>query len=101
MLDGVGVFLLFVLDDCWVTVVVCFRVNNLSRLGWYNVVGNVGVLYDIVHGAGKAMLMRGGACAAELRLMRLGVESRRAMGCVFVLQSFCVICFLLRGEDFW
>jgi hypothetical protein len=85
MLDGVRVFLLFVLDDCWVTVVVFFRVKNLSKVSWYSVVGNVGVLYGIVHGAGKAILMRGGACAAELRLMGLGDKSRCAMGCVFVL----------------
>jgi len=30
-----------------------------------------GVLCGIVHGAGNAMLMLGGACAAELRLMGL------------------------------
>ena len=32
----------------------------------------------MVHGVGKAMLMRGGACAAELRLLGVGVGS----GCV-------------------
>ena len=73
MLDGVGLFLWFVLDACWVTVVVCFRVKILSRVGWYSVVGNVGVLCGIAHGAGKAILLRGGACAAELRLMGWGL----------------------------
>ena len=33
------------------------------------------LLCGMVHGAEKAMLMRGGACAAELRLMGLGVGS--------------------------
>ncbi len=48
-------------------------------------VGNVGVLCGIVHGAGNAILMRGGTCAAELRLMGLGAGSRCAKVCVFVL----------------
>jgi hypothetical protein len=68
-----------------VTVVVCFRVKNLSMVGWFSVVDSVGVLCGIVHGAGEAISMRSGACAAELRLMGLGVGSRFAMGCVFVL----------------
>ena len=63
-------------------------------------VGSVGVLCGIVHGAENAILMRGGACASELRLMGLGVGSRCAMVCVFVVLSFCVICFLLHGEVF-
>ena len=47
----------------------CLVVRNLS-----NVVCVVGsrcglFLWGIVHGVGNAMLMRGGACAAELRLM--------------------------------
>ena len=54
-------------------------------MGWYSVVGSVGVLCCIVHGAGNPILMRGGACAAELRLMGLGVGSRCVMVCVFVL----------------
>ena len=57
MFDGAGILLRFVLDGCWVTVVVCFRVKNLSRVGWYSVVGNVGVLCGIVHGAGNTILM--------------------------------------------
>ena len=85
MLVGVGILLRFVLGGCWVTVVVCFRLKNLSRVGWYSVMDNVGVFCGIVHGAGKAILMRGGACAAELHLMGLGAGSRCAMGCVFVL----------------
>jgi hypothetical protein len=51
----------------------------------YSVVGNIGVLCGIVHGTGNVILMRGGACAVELRLMGLGVGSRCAMVCVFVL----------------
>ena len=47
--------------------------------------GNVGDLCGIVHGAENAIFMRGGACAAELRLMGLGVRSRCAKVCVFVL----------------
>ena len=54
----------------------CFLVKNLSRVSWNGVVGNVGGLYGIEHGAENAILMRGGACAAELRLMGLGVRSR-------------------------
>ncbi len=54
-----------------------------------------------MHGAENAMLMRGGACAAELRLMGLGVRSRCAGIGVFVLWSFCLVCLLLRRGDFW
>ncbi len=60
LLDGVGVFIRFVLADCWVAVVVCFLVKNLSSVSWYSVAGNVGVLCGIVHGAENAILMRGG-----------------------------------------
>jgi hypothetical protein len=49
------------------------------------VVGSDGVLCGIVHGAGNAMLIRGGACAAKLRLMGLGVGSCCAIVCVFDL----------------
>ena len=63
----------------------CFLVKNLSSVGWYGLAGNVGGLCGIVHGAENAMLMRGGACAAELRLMGWGVESRCARECGFVL----------------
>ncbi len=66
-----------------VLVVVCFLVKNLSSVGWNNVVGSDGVLCGIVHGPGNAMSMRGGACAAELRLMGLGVGSCRAIILVF------------------
>ena len=62
MLDGVGVVIRFVLAGCWVTVVVCLRVKSLSSVCWYSVVGSVGVLCGIVHGAGNVILMRGGAC---------------------------------------
>jgi hypothetical protein len=64
-------------------VVVCFRVKNLSSVGWDSVVGNGRVLCGIVHGAGNAMLMRGGACAAELRLMGLGFRSCCGDICIF------------------
>ncbi len=63
----------------------CFLVKNLSSVSLYGVAGNVGGLCGIVHGAENAILMRGGACAAELRLMGLGVRSRCAKVCVFVL----------------
>ena len=85
MLDGVGVLIRFMLAGYWVTVVVRLRVKNMSSVGWYSVVGSVGFLCVIMHGAWNAILMRGGACAAELRLMGLGVGSRCAMVCVFVL----------------
>ncbi len=74
----------------WVSVFVCFRLKNLSSVGWVNVVGSVGVLCGIVHGAGNAMLMRSGDCAAELRLMGLVDGSCCAMVCVFESRSFCV-----------
>ncbi len=45
--------------------------------------GNGRVLYGIVHGAGNAVLMRGGACAAELRLMGFGVGSCCVGVCIF------------------
>ncbi len=83
LVEGVGIVFLFVVDGCWVSVVVCFRVKNLSSVGWDNVVGNGRVLCGIVHGAVNAMLMRGGACAAELRLMGLGVGSRCVGVCIF------------------
>ena len=47
-------------------------------MGWVGVAGMGGLLYGIVDWAGKAMLMRGSACATELRLMGVGVGS----GCV-------------------
>jgi len=47
--------------------------------------GYGGLLCDMVHGAGKAMLMRGGACAAEMRLMGLRVGS----GCVGACLNRC------------
>jgi hypothetical protein len=73
----------FVFAGCWVSVVVCFRVKNLSSVGWDNVVGNGRVLCCIVHGAGNDILMRGGACAAVLRLMGLGADSCCASVCMF------------------
>ena len=84
-LDGVGVFIRFVLAGCWVAVFLFFLVKNISSVSWCGVAVNVGDLCCIVHGAGNAILMRGGACAAELRLMGLGVGSRCATVCVFVL----------------
>ena len=82
----VGVLIRFVLAGCWVAVFVCFLVKNLSiSVSLYGVAGNVGGLCDNVHGAENAILMRGGACAAELRFMGLGVRSRCAKVCVFVL----------------
>ena len=69
ILGGVGVLIWVVLGGCWVAVFMCFLVKNLSSVGWYGLAGNVGGLCGIVHGAENAMLMRSGACAAELRLM--------------------------------
>ena len=83
LVEDVGVVFWFVVAGCWVSVVVCFRVKNLSLVGWDNVEGNGRVLCGIVHGAGNAMLMRGGACAAELCLMGLGVSSCCAGVCIF------------------
>ena len=51
-------------------------------MGWDSVMGSVGVFCGIVHGAGNAMLMRGGACATELRLMGVGAG---AIVCAFDL----------------
>ncbi len=79
LLDGVGVVLRFVSGGCWVVVVMCLRVKNLSNVGWFCGVDSVGGLCGIVLGAENAMLMRGGACAAELRLM--GVEFCSACLC--------------------
>ncbi len=47
------------------------------------------------HGAGKAMLMRDGACAAELRLMGLsvflGCSIARWATCLFLRVSFFLL----------
>ena len=67
---GVGVESRFVFAGCKMSVV-CFRVKNLSSVSWDNLVGSDGVLCGMEHEVGKAMLMRGGACAAELRLLRV------------------------------
>ena len=56
LFDDVGVVFWFVFAGCWVSVVVCFRVKNLSSVGWDTAVGSDGVLCGIVHGAGNAML---------------------------------------------
>ena len=61
--------------------------------------GSVGGLCGIVHGAGNAMLIRGGACAAELRLMGVCVLSCNIVIDLFKLCSLCVFCFLFRGGD--
>jgi hypothetical protein len=84
-LGGVGVLIRFVLAGCWVAVFVCFLAKNLSSVSWYGVAGHVGGLCGIVHWAKNALLMRGGPCAAELRLIGLGMRSRCAKVCVFVL----------------
>jgi hypothetical protein len=63
-------------------------------------VGSVGGLCGIVHGVGNDMLMRGGACAAELRLMGLGVVSCFEVGFVCDACPFCVCCFLFCGLVF-
>ena len=78
-------------------VVMCLRVKNLSSVGSFCAMGSVGGLCGIVHGAGNAMLMRGGACAAELRLMGMWVASCFEVGVVCACCSFCGCCFLLRG----
>ena len=65
---GAGIESRFVFAGCKVSAV-CFQVKNLSSVGWDNMVESDGFLCGMEHGVGKAMLMRGGACAAELRLM--------------------------------
>ena len=59
--------------------------------------GSIGGLYGIVHGAGNAMLIRGGACTAELRLMGLGVGTCIEVGFACDVYSFCACCFLFLG----
>ena len=86
-----------VLAGCWVARCECFLLKNLSSVGWLCVVGSVGGLCGIVHGAENAMLMRGGACAAELRLIGLGIGSCIEVGFVCDVCSFCVCCFLFLG----
>ncbi len=71
LLGGVEVLLCCVSLEC--LVVEDLRVKNLSSVCWFCLLGSVGGLYGSVHGVGNAMLMRGGACAAELRLMGLCV----------------------------
>ena len=44
LLDGVGVFIRFVLTGCWMAMVACFLVKNLSSVSWYSVAGNFVVL---------------------------------------------------------
>jgi hypothetical protein len=59
--------------------------------------------WGIVHGVGKTLWMRGGACAAELRLMRFWFcwdLSRKweVVGCLlgkFVFVSRCLVLFCL------
>jgi len=51
-------------------------------------------LCGIVHGAENTMLMRGGAYAAELRLMGLGVVTCFVVDFVRALCSFSGCCFL-------
>ena len=91
LLGGAGVGARFVFAGCKASVV-CFRLKNLSSVGWDSVVKRVGVLCGIVHGAGNAMWMRGGACAAELRLMGMGVDYVCVVGCFFFLMV--LLCWL-------
>ena len=53
----------------------------------------------MVHGAGNAMLMRGGACAAELRLMGVCERSCCVVFLLFELCSLWVFCFLFKGGE--
>ena len=74
-------------------------VKNLCIVDWWCLLGSVGGLKGIVHGAGNAMLMRGGACAAELRLMGVCVSSFCVVFGVFKLYTLCVVCFRFRGGE--
>ena len=95
LLGGVGVLLCCISIVC--LVVEDLRVKNLSSVCWFCLLGSFGGLYGSVHGAGNGMLMRGGACAAELRLMGLCVTSWFGVDVVCACGSFCGCCFLLRG----
>ncbi len=77
--------------------VVCFRVKNLSIVGWDNVLGNGRFLYGIVHGEGNAMLMRGGACTAELRLMGLVVVHVVMVFLYLMYDPFVFVFFFFVG----
>ena len=94
LLDSVKVVLQFASAGCWVVEVMCLRVKYMSSVGWFCVVGSIDGLYCSVRGAENAMLMRGGACAAELRLIGLGIGSCIEVGFVCDVCSFCVCCFL-------
>ena len=60
------VFLFF---GCGVWGIVCFRVQYLSSVVCVCGIDiGEGFLCGMEHGVGKAILMRGGACATELRL---------------------------------
>jgi len=83
LVEDVAIVFWFVFAGCWVSVVVCFRVNNMSIVGWDNVVDNGRVLCGVVYGARNGMLMRGGACAAELHLMGSGDGSCCDGVCIF------------------
>ncbi len=66
MVDGGGVCVLS--GDCFVLGVVCFRVKKFSSADWVCMDGRRGeFLCGMEHGVGKAVLMPGGACAAEQR----------------------------------
>jgi hypothetical protein len=82
----VGVLLCCILVECWVVEIL--RVKNLSSVCWFCLVCSIGGLYGSVHGAGNAMLMRGGACAAELRLLGLWVASYFEVGVGCACCSF-------------
>ena len=59
--------------------------------------GSVGGLCGIVHGVGNAMLMRGGACAAELRLMGLGLFLALRSGLCVMHVPFAFVVFFFVG----
>jgi len=66
---GSGVVSVFTFG-CGVWGIVCFRIQYLSSVVYVcGIDMGGGFLCDMEHGIGKTMLMRGGACAAELRLM--------------------------------
>ena len=88
-----------------VSCVVCHLMYCSSVVCLYLVVFMCGFRWGITLGAGKPMLMRGGACATELRLMVgcvcLSSSGRCCLsfcgfcGCIFLLLMFGVLCIFL------